>query len=139
MASDDWSDRRLDDLARQTDGLLASYGALMQSVARLDERADTADRERREIRDMLTALAVEMRSGLAAFDASCARKVDALGEKMDTSAKETRKDIKDEIHVQVGLQMAQAEKARQWSPSAKAAVAGALITTCGAVLVALLT
>ncbi len=135
MALDGQADR----LERQYEGLLISYGEIMQSIARLDERTDVGERERREIREGLVSLASEMRSGLAEFDKSCARKVDGLAVKMEDSAKETRKDIKGEIQTQVGLQIASAEKAREWSPAAKATVLASAITAVGAVLIAVLT
>lgn len=126
MTPDEWSNRRLDDLARQTQGLLASYGALMQAVARLDERQDAADRERSEMRAVVELAAREFRQGLAEFDRSCTAKVNEVGRKVELSAQATRKDIRDEI------------RERQWTPMAKAAPYAATIAAIGAFAAALL-
>jgi hypothetical protein len=121
----DEPDRRLTELEREFRGLLASYGALMQSVARLDERADAGERERREMRDALTLAMQEFRRGLQDFDRSCTAKVDEVGRKVDASAKETRQEIREEL------------KQRQWGPVAKSAPYAAAIGAIGAFIAAL--
>jgi hypothetical protein len=125
MAPDE-PDRRLTELEREFKGLLTSYGAVMQSVARLDERADASDRERREMREAMAVAMRDFREGLAAFDRSCTAKVDEVGRKVELSAQTTRKEIRDDL------------KDRQWSPMAKSAPYAAAIAAIGAFIVALL-
>jgi len=86
-----------DRLERQYEGLLTSYGDMMRQLERLDERANTAERERLELRAALSSLGPELRAGLIRIDESCAEKVSALRGTLEASAKETRKEIKDEI------------------------------------------
>jgi hypothetical protein len=121
----DEQDRRLSELDREFKGLLASYGAVMQSVARLDERADAGERERREMRDALGVAMREFREGLREFDKSCTAKVDEVGRKVDASAKETRQEIRDDL------------KQRQWGPVAKSAPYAAAIGGIAAFITAL--
>jgi predicted nucleic acid-binding Zn-ribbon protein len=125
MAPDE-PDRRLRELEREFKGLLASYGAVMQSVARLDERADASERDRREMREAMTQVHREFREGLAAFDKSCTAKVDEVGRKVELSAQATRREIREDL------------KDRQWSPMAKSAPYAAAIAATGAFIVALL-
>lgn len=131
--NDNWPSVRLDDLQRQTEGLLASYGALMQAVARLDERADVADRERQEMREVVAVAAKEFRQGLAEFDRSCTAKVDEVGRKVEATARATRQEIRDETKdIREEIQQ------RQWTPMAKAAPYAATIAAIGAFAAALL-
>lgn len=124
--SPDEPDRRLTELERDFKSLLSSYGAVMQSVARLDERADTGDRERQEMRVAMAEAMRELRISLAEFDRSCTAKVDEVGRKVEATAAATRKEIRDDL------------KDRQWTPMAKAAPYAATIAAVGALLAALL-
>lgn len=84
MAPDDWSDARLEELARDVKGLYASYGVLMQGMARLDERADVGDRERREAREAQERFAAQFNSTLEKFDKACDLKIERLEKAMDS-------------------------------------------------------
>jgi hypothetical protein len=97
----------------------------MQSVARLDERADAGERERKEMRDALTVAMRDFRDGLREFDRVCTEKVNQVGAKVELSTDAIRKEIRDDA------------KARQWGPLAKSAPYAAAIAAIGAFVTAL--
>lgn len=131
-----WPAERIDALAKQLTDHIHAMTALAIKVGGHGENITAQQRELGELERATERAGEQMRELLSVVDRSCAEKVNELSRDMRVEFVKTRKEVKEEVRIQVALQMAQMAKDRTL---ARAAPYAAVITGTAAIIASVVT